>query len=83
MHWLEAIRVASVAGQFNFTEQAAERAVERNIRESKIREARRQAVAPEYYPDDKYSPARLLLRFNEAGNLMDIQVADSPSPRSG
>ena len=83
MHWLEAIQVAFVTGQLDFTEHTAERAVERNIRQSEIREARRQAVAPEYYPDDKYGPTRLLVGFNEARSVLDIQVADSPSPRSG
>ena len=39
MHRLEVIRAAFVASRFDFTEHAAERAVERNISEQEIREA--------------------------------------------
>lgn len=80
MHGLESIRAGLVAGRFDFTEHAAERAVERNISESEIREAGRQAVTIEEYPDDKYGPTRLLLGFTEGGRPLHIQVADSPSP---
>ena len=40
MHRLETIRVASLVGRFDFTEHAAERAVERNISEPEIRVVR-------------------------------------------
>jgi len=78
MHRLETIRAAFVLGQFDFTEHAAERAVERNISEQEIREAGSQAITIEEYPDDKYGPTRLLLGFTGAGRPLHMQVADSP-----
>ena len=80
MDTLESIRAAFVAGRFDFTEHAAERAVERNISDPEIREAGWQAITIEEYPDDKYGPTRLLLGFTEIGRPLHIQVADSPSP---
>ncbi len=80
MEKLETIRAAFVDGQFDFTEHAAERAIERNISESEIREVGSRAVTIEEYPDDKYGPTRLLLGFTEAGKALHLQVADSPSP---
>ena len=80
MHRLEAIRAAFVAGRFDFTEHAAERAAERNISEQEIREAGAQAITIEKYPDDKYGPTRLLLGFTGAERPLHIQVADSPTP---
>ena len=76
----EIIRAAFVADRFDFTEHAAERAVERNISEQEIREAGSQAITIEVYPDDKYGPTRLLLGFTGVGRPLHIQVADSPSP---
>ena len=80
MHRQETIRAAFVAGRFDFTEHAAEGAVERNISESEIREAGRQAITIEEYPDAKYGPTRLLLVFTEVGRPLHIQVTDFPSP---
>ena len=77
---LEAIRSAFASGRFDFTEHAAERAVERNISESEIREAGSRAITIEEYPDDKYGPTRLLLGFTEAGRALHIQAADPSSP---
>ena len=80
MNRQEIIRAAFVAGRFDFTEHATDRAVERNISEQEIREAGCQAISIEEYPDDKYGPTRLLLGFTGAGRPLHIQVADSPSP---
>ena len=77
---LETIRAAFAAGQFDFTEHAAERAVERNISEAEIGYAGSQAITVEEYPDDKYGSTRLLLGFTGAGRPLHIQVADAPSP---
>ena len=77
---METIRSAFAAGQFDFTEHAAERAVERNISETEIGYAGAQAITIEEYPDDKYGPTRLLLGFTVVGRPLHIQVADSPSP---
>ena len=76
----EIIQEAFAAGLFDFTEHAADRAVERNISEQEIREAGSQSVTIGEYPDDKYGPTRLLLGFTGAGRPLHMQVADSPSP---
>ena len=76
----EIIRAAFAADRFDFTEHAAERAVDRNVSEQEIREAGSRAITIEEYPDDKYGPTRLLLGFTGAGRPLHIQVADSPSP---
>ena len=76
----EIILRALAVGQFDFTEHAAERAVERNISEREIQEVGSQAATIEEYPDDKYGPTRLLLGFTGTGRPLHIQVADSPSP---
>ena len=80
MNRQEIIRAAFAAGRFDFTEHAAERAVERNISQQEIWEAGSQAITIEEYPDDKYGPTRLLLGFTEVGRPLHIQVGDSPSP---
>ena len=80
MQSLEAIRAALVAGLFDFTEHAVERAVERNISATEIQEAGPRVITIEEYPDDKYGPSRLLLGFTTVGRALHLQVADSPSP---
>ena len=76
----ETIQAALATGRFDFSEHAAERAVERNISEQEIREAGSQATTIEEYPDDKYGPTRLLLGFTEIGRPLHLQVSDSLAP---
>ena len=75
----EIIRAALRVGRFDFTEHAAERAVERNISEREIEEAGSQSITIEEYPDDKYGPTRLLMGFTGARRPLHIQIADSPA----
>ena len=67
------------AGQFDFSQHAFKRAVERNISEQEIRTAGAQAEIIEEYPEDKYSPSVLLLGFTSAGRPLHIQVSVAES----
>ena len=83
MKALEGVRSQLFAGQFDFSQHAFRRAVERNISEWEIREAGTEAVIVEEYPDDKYGPTWLVLGFTGLGRPFHIQisVADSSQIR--
>ena len=72
---LDRIRSDLASGQFEFSRHAFRRAVERNVAESEIMAAGKDAVIIEDYPDDKYSPSCLLLGFALAGRPLHIQVS--------
>ncbi len=80
---LDLIRQQLAAGQFDFSQHAFRRAVERNISEEDIRTAGTQAEIVEEYLEDKYSPSVLMLGFTSAGRPLHIQVsaADSDATR--
>nr|VFJ46484.1 MAG: protein of unknown function (DUF4258) [Candidatus Kentron sp. DK] len=79
---LSILRGHLVAGEFEFTQHALRRMVERNISASAIREAGERAFLIEDYPDDKYGPTCLLLGFTGTGRPLHIQVTrDSMRPR--
>jgi hypothetical protein len=61
MKLLATLRAQLVAGEFEFTQHALKRVVERNIANAEIREADAHAVIIEDYPSDKYGPSCLLL----------------------
>ena len=67
------------AGQFDFSQHAFKRAVERNISEDEIRAAGAQTEIIEEYPEDKYSPSVLMLGFTSAGRPLHIQVSSADS----
>nr|VFK56516.1 MAG: protein of unknown function (DUF4258) [Candidatus Kentron sp. TC] len=71
---LSALRAHLVAGEFEFTQHAVKRMVERNISDAEIREAGGKAFIVEDYPDDKYGPSCLLLGFTAVGRPLHIQV---------
>lgn len=75
MKTLETLRQQLAQGEFEFSRHAFRRAVERNIGETEIRQAGANAEVVEKYPDDKYSPSCLLLRFTENGRPLHIQVS--------
>ena len=56
MRILENIRHQLGNGQFEFSQHAFKRAVERNISDLEIRQAGQDAQRIEDYPDDKYAP---------------------------
>jgi len=64
-----------IAGEFEFTQHALKRVVERNISEAEIRQAGTKAEVIEDYPSDKFSPSGLLLGFTAAGRPLHFQVS--------
>ncbi len=79
MKTLAQIRQQLAAGQFDFSQHAFKRAVERNISEDEIRAAGAQTEIIEEYPEDKYSPSVLMLGFTSAGRPLHIQVSSADS----
>ncbi|MBW4492869.1 MAG: DUF4258 domain-containing protein [Oscillatoria princeps RMCB-10] len=75
MKTLEDVRRQLYLGQFEFSQHAFKRAVERNISEREIREPGENAIVIEDYPEDKYSPSFLLLGFTSAGRPLHLQVS--------
>ncbi len=75
MKLLSYLRTQLVAGEFEFTQHALKRVVERNIANAEIREAGARAVIIEDYPADKYGPSCLLLGFTIVNRPLHIQVA--------
>ena len=75
MKTLSQIQQQLAEGQFDFSQHAFRRAVERNVSESDIRQAGAKAEEIEKYPDDKYSPSGLLLGFTNSGQPLHFQVS--------
>jgi len=78
---LATLRAQFRAGDFEFSQHALKRVVERNISNAEIREAGDRAVIIEDYPTDKYGPSCLLLGFTLARRPLHIQVTRQPGPR--
>ncbi len=83
MKTLARVRGHLLAGEFDYSQHAFRRAVERDISEQEIREAGAGVVIVEEYPEDKYGPTWLVLGFTRSGRPLHIQVsiADSPQVR--
>ena len=83
MKVLEEVRSQLFAGQFDFSQHAFRRAVERNISEQEIREAGSGVILVEEYLGDKYGPSWLVLGFTKSGRPLHIQISviDSPQVR--
>jgi hypothetical protein len=62
-------------GEFEFSQHAFIRAVERNISDTEIYEAGLEGEVIEHYPDDKYSPSCVLFGFTKAGRPLHIHVS--------
>lgn len=82
MKLLATLRTQLVAGEFEFTQHALKRVVERNIANTEIREAGAHAVIIEDYPSDKYGPSCLLLGMTIANRPLHIQVARQAGKRT-
>ena len=80
MKTLDQIRSQIAQGQFDFSQHAFRRAVERNVSDDEIRQAGEQAVLIEDYPDDKYTPSALLLGFTQIGRPLHLQVSYAETP---
>lgn len=74
MKTIEEIREHLKSGKYEFSFHAFKRTVERNIRESEIREIAENAEIIEDYPEDKYAPSCLVLGFTQLGGPVHIQV---------
>lgn len=72
---LAEIRTQLAAGEFEFTQHALKRVVERNLSNLEIRQAGSHAVIIEDYPEDKYSPSCLLLGFTLERRPLHVQVS--------
>jgi len=72
---LEQVRLELREGEFDFSQHAFRRAVERNISEQEIREAGANAIIVEEYPDDKYGPTWLVLGFTQDRRPLHIQLS--------
>lgn len=80
MKTLNQVRWQLREGEFDFSQHAFRRAVERNISEQEIRDAGASAVIVEEYPEDKYGPTWLVLGFTEVGRALHIQVSVAETP---
>ena len=80
MKTLEQVRWQLGEGEFDFSQHAFRRTVERNISEQEIREAGAEAIIVEEYPEDKYGPTCLLLGFTRAGRPLHIQLSLAEVP---
>jgi hypothetical protein len=79
MKSLAQIRVQLARGDYVLSRHALRRVVERNIRETEVREAGTNVVIIEDYPTDKYSPSCLLLGFTAESRPLHIQVSREDS----
>ncbi len=75
MKTLEQVRQQLWVGEYDFSQHAFRRAVERNISEQDIREAGANAIIVEEYPDDKYGPTWLVLGFTQERRPLHIQLS--------
>ena len=80
MKTLEQVRRQLRQGEFDFSQHAFRRAVERNVSEHEIRNAGASAVIVEEYPEDKYGPTWLVLGFTSAQRPIHIQVSVADTP---
>ncbi len=81
MKLLAVLRTQLAAGEFEFTQHALKRVLERNISNAEICEADTRAVAIEDYPTDKYGPSCLMLGFTIAIRPLHNQVSRQAGPR--
>ena len=75
---LARLREQLAAGEFEFSQHALRRLVERNVADQEICEAGAGAEIIEDYPGDKYSPSCLLLGFTWQRRALHFQVSRAP-----
>ena len=80
MKTLEEVQAQLLTGEFDFSDHAFWRAVERNISDAEIMEAGESAILVEEYEDAKYGPSGLVLGFTIAGRPLHIVVSLSDTP---
>ena len=80
MKMLDDIQGHLLAGEFDFSDHAFLRAVERNIGDSEIMEAGNSVFLVEEYGDARYGPSALVLGFTLTGRPLHILVSLSDTP---
>ena len=80
MKTLAQIRAQLEAGEFEYSEHASARALQRGISDPEIQEAGAGASVVEEYPEDKYGPSWLVLGFTSAGRPLHVQVSVLDDP---
>lgn len=68
------VRARLAAGDFEYSQHALRRAVERNISEREVREIATALELVEDYPDDKYSPSCLAFGMTKSLRPLHLQV---------
>jgi len=77
---IEQIRRKIALGQFEFSQHAVDQSIIRHISAQEVQEAIAEAEIIEDYPNDKYGPSCLLLRFTQAGRPLHIQCSYPSRP---
>ena len=77
---LDEIRRKIVAGQFEFSRHAVNQSIIRHIGVQELREAIRNGVIIEDYPDDKYGPSCLIFGVTSQGRPIHIQCSYPSRP---
>ena len=72
---LEEIREKVSRGQFEFTEHAVIRSIQRTISPDELRQAIAVGEVIEDYPDDKYGPSCLIFGFTRQGHPLHVQCS--------
>ena len=80
MKTLEEVQAQLLSGEFDFSEHAFWRAVERNISDAEIMEAGQGVMLVEEYEDHKYGPSGLLLGFTITRRPLHLLVSLSDTP---
>ena len=80
MKTLDEVQGQLLAGEFDFSDHAFLRTVERNIGDSEIMETGNSVFLVEEYEDAKYGPSALVLGFTLIGRPLHILVSLSDTP---
>ena len=80
MKTLDEVRENLLAGEFDLSDHAFVRAVERNISDTEVMEAGNSVFLVEDYEDARYGPSALVLGFTLAGRPLHILVSLSDTP---
>lgn len=75
MKTLDEVQRQLLAGEFDFSDHAFLRAVERNIGDSEIIEAGNRVFSVEEYEDARYGPSALVLGFTLVGRPLHLLVS--------
>lgn len=77
---LDEIRRKIAADQFEFSRHAVDQSIIRHISVPEVREAIRNGVIIEDYPDDKYGPSCLIFGMTSQGRPIHVQCSYPSRP---